>query len=284
MNFSNPDRVQVLVKSMPYIQKFRGKTVVIKYGGNAMINEDLKANVMNDVVLLSLVGIRVVLVHGGGPEINDMLRKLGKESTFVDGLRYTDKETMEIVQMVLCGKVNKSLVQILEGFGGDAIGLCGLDASMIMAQKYMEKDLGYVGEITSIDPDIINDAINAEYIPIIATIAGDENGQVFNLNADTAAAAIASALGAEKLIIMTDTKGVLRDKDDENSLISVVRVSEFEDLKREGIITGGMIPKVQCCVDAINNGVPRTHIIDGRIPHSILSEILLDEGVGTMFI
>lgn len=283
-NIENQDRANVLVQALPYIQKYYNKTVVIKYGGNAMINEELKEAVMTDIVLLSLVGINVVLVHGGGPEINDMLKKIGKESKFVNGLRYTDEETVDIVQMVLAGKVNKSLVQLLGAHKGKAIGLCGLDGGLLKAKQLGEGELGFVGEITNVDVTPVTDVISKGYIPVISTVAGGENGEVYNINADTAAAKIASALHAEKLLLMTDVRGLLRDKDDESTLISVVNVSEVQALKNQGVICGGMIPKIDCCVEAVRRGVHRAHIIDGRIPHSILMEMLTDEGIGTMFL
>lgn len=283
-NIENQDRANVLVQALPYIQKYYNKTVVIKYGGNAMINEELKEAVMTDIVLLSLVGINVVLVHGGGPEINDMLKKIGKESKFVNGLRYTDEETVDIVQMVLAGKVNKSLVQLLGAHKGKAIGLCGLDGGLLKAKQLGEGELGFVGEITDVDVTPVKDVISKGYIPVISTVAGGENGEVYNINADTAAAKIASALHAEKLLLMTDVRGLLRDKDDESTLISVVNVSEVQALKNQGVICGGMIPKIDCCVEAVRRGVHRAHIIDGRIPHSILMEMLTDEGIGTMFL
>lgn len=283
-NIENQDRANVLVQALPYIQKYYNKTVVIKYGGNAMINEELKEAVMTDIVLLSLVGINVVLVHGGGPEISDMLKKIGKESKFVNGLRYTDEETVDIVQMVLAGKVNKSLVQLLGAHKGKAIGLCGLDGGLLKAKQLGEGELGFVGEITDVDVTPVTDVISKGYIPVISTVAGGENGEVYNINADTAAAKIASALHAEKLLLMTDVRGLLRDKDDESTLISVVNVSEVQALKNQGVICGGMIPKIDCCVEAVRRGVHRAHIIDGRIPHSILMEMLTDEGIGTMFL
>lgn len=283
-NIENRDRANVLVQALPYIQKYYNKTVVIKYGGNAMINEELKEAVMTDIVLLSLVGINVVLVHGGGPEISDMLKKIGKESKFVNGLRYTDEETVDIVQMVLAGKVNKSLVQLLGAHKGKAIGLCGLDGGLLKAKQLGEGELGFVGEITDVDVTPVTDVISKGYIPVISTVAGGPNGEVYNINADTAAAKIASALHAEKLLLMTDVRGLLRDKNDENTLISVVNVSEVQALKNQGVICGGMIPKIDCCVEAVRRGVHRAHIIDGRIPHSILMEMLTDEGIGTMFL
>ena len=284
MEISNLDRAEVLIQALPYIQKYNGKTVVIKYGGNAMIDEELKSAVMTDMVLLTLVGVRVVLVHGGGPEISEMLHKVGKESKFVGGLRYTDEETMDIVQMVLSGKVNKALVQRIESSGGRAVGLSGLDGGMLKARKLASPDVGLVGDIVSVDVKVINDALNAGYIPVISTIAGGQNNEVYNINADTAAARIAAELGAIKLMLMTDIRGLLRDKEDENTLIPVVNVSQVASLKQQGIISGGMIPKVDCCVEAVRRGVHRTHIIDGRIPHSILIEMLSDEGIGTMFL
>lgn len=278
------DRADVLVKALPYIQKWAGKTIVVKYGGNAMINEELKDAMMRDIVLMQLVGINVVLVHGGGPEISAMLKKIGKESKFINGMRYTDAETMHIVQMVLAGKVNKDLVKLLEQLGGRALGLCGLDNRMLMAEKKAAaEDLGFVGEITSVNTAVINDAVEKGYIPVISTIAGGYHGETYNVNADVAAASIAAKLGAMKLILMTDVKGLLRDKDDEGTLIPVVNVSEVPMLKKEGIISGGMIPKIDCCVDAVRQGVGRAHIIDGRISHSILIELFSDEGIGTMF-
>lgn len=283
-NIGNRDRANVLVQALPYIQKYYNKTIVIKYGGNAMINEELKDAVMTDLVLLSLVGIHVVLVHGGGPEISDMLKKIGKESKFVDGLRYTDEETVNIVQMVLAGKVNKSLVQLLGAHKGRAIGLCGLDAGLLKAKQLGNGELGFVGDITGVDVTPVTDVISKGYIPVISTVAGGPNGEVYNINADTAAAKIASALHAEKLLLMTDVRGLLRDKDDEDTLISVVNVSEVQALKNQGVICGGMIPKIDCCVEAVRRGVHRAHIIDGRISHSILMEMLTDEGIGTMFL
>ena len=281
---SNADRAQVLIQALPYIQKYSGQTIVVKYGGNAMVTPELKDAVMSDIVLMQLVGVNVVLVHGGGHEISEMLKKTGKESRFANGLRVTDKETIDIVQMVLAGKVNKSLVQLLEQHGGKAMGLCGLDGRMLMAEKLIaSEDLGYVGEITEVNTEVIEDTIHNGYIPILATVAGGYNGDVFNINADLAAAQIAAKLGAAKLILMTDIRGLLRDKDDEETLIPVVNVSDVPSLKREGIISGGMIPKIDCCVEAVRRGVKRAHIIDGRIAHSILIELFSDEGIGTMF-
>lgn len=277
-------RAKVLIQAMPYIKKYSGETVVVKYGGNAMLNDNLKSAVMSDICLMQLVGINVVLVHGGGPEINYMLEKTGKVSEFKNGLRVTDEETIDIVQQVLAGKVNKSLVQLLSQSGGKAIGLCGLDGKMLMANKLIAgDDLGYVGEIEQVNEEIINDSISNGYIPVISTIAGGYDGAVYNINADLAAAQIAAKLNAKKLILMTDIRGLLKDVKDENSLISVVNVSEVPSLKKEGIISGGMIPKIDCCVEAVRMGVNRAHIIDGRIEHSILLELFSDEGIGTMF-
>ena len=277
-------RAKVLIQAMPYIKKYSGETIVVKYGGNAMINEELKAAVMSDLVLMQLVGVNVVLVHGGGPEINAMLKAVGKESKFINGMRVTDKETIDIVQMVLAGKVNKSLVQLLESHGGKALGLCGLDGRLLMAEKLVSSvDLGYVGEIKEVNPAPLNNAMQNGYIPIVATVAGGYDGNVYNINADLAAAQIAAKLGAKKLILMTDIRGLLRDVNDDESLISVVNVSEVPMLKRDGIIKGGMIPKIDCCVEAVRNGVNRAHIIDGRLEHSILLELFSDEGIGTMF-
>lgn len=281
----NKKRAKVLIQAMPYIKKWTGETIVVKYGGNAMINEELKAAVMNDLVLMQLVGINVVLVHGGGPEINAMLEAVGKESEFKNGMRVTDHETIDIVQMVLAGKVNKSLVQLLESHGGKAMGLCGLDGRMLMADKLTAgaADLGFVGEIREVNPAPIEMVIGDGYLPIVATVAGGYDGNVYNINADLAAAQIAAKLGAKKLILMTDIQGLLRDVNDPESLIPVVNVSEVPMLKRDGIIKGGMIPKIDCCVEAVRNGVSRAHIIDGRMEHSILLELFSDEGIGTMF-
>lgn len=284
MAIENSVKAQVLADALPYIQRYSGKIVVVKYGGNAMICEELKQDVMRDIVLLSLVGIKVVLVHGGGPEINDMLNRVGKESKFVGGLRYTDEETAEIVQMVLAGKVNKGLVSLLQQHGGKALGLCGTDGGMIKAKKRKKgADLGNVGEVTEIDVKPILDALNNGYIPIIATVTTSETGEIYNINADTAAAEIAAALEAENLILMTDIRGLLRDKEDESTLIPSVDVSEVPALIRQGIISGGMIPKIECCVESVRRGVKRAFIIDGRTPHSILIELFSNEGIGTMF-
>ncbi len=282
MDISNSERAKVLVQALPYIKKYAGKTVVVKYGGNAMIDEGLKNDVMNDIVLMQLVGINVVLVHGGGPEINAMLKKIQKESKFLNGMRVTDQETMDIVQQVLAGKVNKDLVQRLEDAGGKAVGLCGLDGSLLKADQ-LDTELGYVGEIREVNVDILRNAAGNGYVPIVSTVAAGYHGEVFNINADVAAARIASSLGAMKLILMTDVRGLLRDKDDESTLIPVVNVSDVSRLKKEGIISGGMIPKIECCIEAIRRGVKKVFIIDGRVPHAILIECLTDEGVGTMF-
>lgn len=286
MTISTSERAQVLTQALPYIKQYSGKTVVIKYGGNAMVSGGLKSAVMEDIVLLSTVGIKVVLVHGGGPEINEVLAQIGKEPKFIGGLRYTDRETMDVVQMVLAGKINKGLVQLIEQHGGRAIGLCGLDGGMIKAVKMKgEQDFGLVGEITKVDVTLIRDCLDSGTIPVIATVAAGEDGEeVYNINADIAASQIASSLGAEKFVLMTGVRGLLADRDDENSLISVVNASDVPRLKRQGIINGGMIPKVDCCVEAVRRGVKRTHIIDGRIEHSILIEMLTDEGIGTMFL
>lgn len=277
------ENAKILLEALPYIQKFNGKTVVIKYGGNAMLNEDLKNSVMRDIVLLSIVGIRVVVVHGGGPEISSMLKKLGKESTFVDGLRYTDKETAEIVAMVLSGKVNKSLVSLIHSNKGKALGLCGADGGMIKAKMKNEAELGYVGDIVSIDPDPIKVSLDEGYIPVVATIGVDDSGQVYNINADTAASEIAASLNAEKLITMTDVRGVLEDQHNEDTLLSKINPKDVPDLISTGVISGGMIPKIQSCVAAMDSGLNEAVIIDGRIEHSILLELFSDNGIGTLF-
>ncbi|MDE6148792.1 MAG: acetylglutamate kinase [Ruminococcus sp.] len=281
---SNKLRSQILIDALPYIQKYHDKIVVVKYGGNAMTNDALKEAVMSDIVLLTEVGIKVVLVHGGGPEINAMLKRVGIESRFVSGLRYTDKDTIDIVKMVLTGKVNKELVSALQLHGGKALGLCGCDGQMILAEKLQsDVDLGYVGEIKKVTTKPILDALNNGYVPIIATVGTSEDGQAYNINADTAAARIASCLRAENLILMTDIAGLLQDKDDDSTLIPTVNVSDVPYLKKAGIISGGMIPKIDCCVEAVRRGVKKTSIIDGRVPHSILIELLTNEGVGTQF-
>ena len=283
MELSNALRGQVLVEALPYIQKYSNKIVVIKYGGNAMINEDLKNAVMGDIALLSLIGVKVVLVHGGGPEINDTLAKIGKKSEWVDGLRVTDKETVDVVQMVLAGKVNKSLVALLGRLGSKAIGLCGADGQLIKA-KVKDERLGYVGEITEINPEPILDLLENGYVPVISTTACDDAGNIYNINADTAAAKIAGVLKAECLISMTDIAGILRDKDDPSTLIPKIYVSDIPQLIHEGIISGGMIPKIDCCGEAIRRGVNKVFILDGTVPHSLLIETLTDEGLGTMFV
>ena len=283
MNLTSEERAHILIQALPYIQKYSDKIVVVKYGGNAMINEELKEAVMGDIVLLSLVGVKVVLVHGGGPEITETLSKIGKKSEFVDGLRVTDKETVDVVQMVLAGKVNKNLVNLLQNKGGKAIGLCGIDGHMIKAKKTDER-LGFVGEVTDVNVAPILDVLEKGYIPVVSTIGYDEEGNVYNINADTVAARLAGELKAESLISMTDIVGLLRDKDDPTTLIPKVYVSDVMKLIRDGIISGGMIPKVNCCIEAIRRGVKKVFIIDGRVPHSILIETLTDEGIGTMFV
>lgn len=285
MPFSYLDRAKVLVEALPYIQQYHGKTIVIKYGGNAMVSQDLRQAVMSDIVLLNLVGIHVVVVHGGGPEINEMLGKVGKESKFVDGLRYTDAETMDIVQQVLCGRVNKNLVATLNRMGARALGLCGLDGGLFQAVK---KDLRYglVGEIRKVDPEPVLGAIDKGYIPVVSTVAMGVDGETsYNINADTAAARLATAIGAEKLILLTDVPGLMRDPKDESTLISVVHMGEVPKLIEEGIIKGGMIPKLECAAEFVRGGDDcRAHILDGRVPHSILIEILTDQGIGTMLL
>lgn len=282
---SNKIRSQVLIDALPYIQNYNNKVVVIKYGGNAMTNDELKQAVMSDIVLLTLVGVKVVLVHGGGPEINEMLKRVGIESKFIGGLRYTDKETVEIVEMVLAGKVNKELVSDLHEHNGKAIGMCGIDGRMLLCEKKQaEQDLGFVGEIIKVNTEPIINALNNGYIPVLATVASDENGQTYNVNADTAAARISAELKAEKLILMTDVKGLLKDRDNPDTLISSLNVSEVPYLKSQGVISGGMIPKIDCCVEAVRRGVSSTSIIDGRIKHSILIELLSNEGIGTMIV
>jgi len=279
--FSNMERAQVLTEALPYIKHYNGKIVVIKYGGNAMVNEELKQQVMEDICLLWLIGVKVVLVHGGGPEISETMKRLGKEAVFLDGLRVTDKETVDIVQMVLAGKINKSLVNLLQIKGGHAVGLSGIDGGIIEATMKDEK-LGYVGEITKIRTQPITDLLEKNYIPVISTVASDRQGNTYNINGDTAAAYIAGALNAKRLIMMTDIDGILRDKDDPSTLIRKLTVSEAKRLYDEGIISGGMIPKVDCCIEAIEKGVKTVVINDGRVPHSILMELLTDEGAGTM--
>ncbi len=283
MKISNADRARILVNALPYIQRYAGKILVVKYGGSAMLNEQLKDSVMRDIVLLSLIGVRVVLVHGGGPEITRLLNKMGKESQFVDGLRVTDKETAEVVQMVLAGKINKDLVNLLQNRGGTAVGLSGMDGHMIEAAVKDER-LGFVGQITKVNVQPVLDLLEKGYIPVVSTVGCDSEGNVYNINADTAAARIAGELKAESLISMTDTPGILRDKDDPDTLIPLIRLEEAPALAREGIISGGMLPKVECCAEALRQGVNKVFIIDGRIPHAILIETLTDEGIGTMFV
>ena len=281
INFSNAQRAEVLTAALPYIKKYSGKTVVIKYGGNAMINPQLKEQVMEDIALLWLIGVKVVLIHGGGPEINETMSKLGKKAVFVDGLRVTDKETVDIVQMVLAGKVNKTLVNLIQMKGGHAVGLSGIDGGIIEATM-KDEALGYVGRITKIRTQPITDLLEKNYIPVISTVASDRMGNTYNINGDTAAAYIAGALGAERLIMMTDIAGILMDKDDPATLIPHITVDEARKLYGQGVISGGMIPKVDCCIEALERGVDNVVIMDGRIPHSILMELLTDEGAGTM--
>ncbi|MDD5931011.1 MAG: acetylglutamate kinase [Oscillospiraceae bacterium] len=279
---SHAQQAQTLVEALPYIQKFTGKTIVVKYGGNAMVSDELRKAVMSDIILLSLVGIRVVVVHGGGPEISDMLKRLNHTSRFVDGLRYTDETTMEVVQSVLCGKVNKNLVAQINRLGGQAVGLCGMDGELFQAELLDEK-YGLVGRITGVNPEPVESALMNGYIPVVSTVAqGMDAETAYNINADTAAAKLAEALQAEKLILLTDVRGLLRDPKDESTLIHVVHTYDVAALIEEGVISGGMIPKMECCVDAIAGGVERVHILDGRIPHSILIELLSDQGIGTM--
>jgi len=286
-DISNAARAEILVHALPYIKQFRGKTMVVKYGGNAMINAELKAAVIQDLILMSYVGIRTALVHGGGPEIEGMLGALGKESRFVEGLRYTDGETMEVVQMVLCGKVNKDITALIENFGGSALGLCGIDGALLRARQHRPggRDIGLVGEIVSVNAAILENILDSGTIPVVSSVAlgtGDDAGKVFNVNADTAAAAIAGALGAEKLILMTDVKGILKDLRDEGSLVKALSRSQVDTLKNDGTISKGMIPKVDCCALALDGGVKKAHIIDGRLPHALLIELFTDEGIGTM--
>jgi acetylglutamate kinase len=283
---SNKDRAGALIQALPYIQAFRGKTMVIKYGGNAMINEDLKAAVIQDLILISCVGIRTVLVHGGGPEIETMLKKTGKESRFVQGLRYTDEETMEIVQMVLCGKVNKDITALIQRAGGSALGLCGIDGGLLQGRFLNAgEDLGLVGEIETVNTAVLESILAAGTIPVISSVAlgtGDAAGKILNINADTAAAQIAAALKAEKLILMTDVRGLLRDVQDADSLIAEIHRDDLDNLKREGVVSKGMIPKTECCSLALDGGVKKAHIIDGRFPHALIVELFTDEGIGTM--
>lgn len=282
-NLTNSQRAEILTQALPYIQKYNGKIVVVKYGGNAMTSDDLKQQVMEDIVLLSLIGVKIVLVHGGGPEITEMLGKTGKKSEFIDGLRVTDHETVDIVQMVLAGKINKSLVNLLEMKGGKAMGISGIDGHMIEAEVKDER-LGFVGKITGVNVEPVADLLEKGYIPVISTVGCDKSGNIYNINADTAAAQIAAAMGAESLITMTDIAGILRDRDDPSSLIPMIDIEDAAALFEEGIISGGMIPKVECSIDAIRRGVKKVIILDGRIPHAILIETLTDEGAGTMVV
>lgn len=283
MNFSNAERAQVLTQALPYIKRYNGKIIVVKYGGNAMVNEQLKAQVMEDIVLLWLIGIKVVVVHGGGPEINTMMNSLGKKAEFVNGLRVTDKETIDIVEMVLAGKVNKTLVNLAQVYGGNAMGISGVDGRLIEAKPKNEK-LGYVGNITNINIEPITDLLEKGYIPIVSTIGCDKEGNTYNINGDTAAADIAGALKAERLIMMTDIEGILMDKNDPSTLIPEVTIEQAKELYKEGVIADGMIPKVDCCIEAIIKGVKNVTIMDGRVPHSILMELLTNEGAGTMVV
>ena len=280
-NFSNAERAQVLVQALPYIRRYTGKIVVVKYGGNAMVNEQLKQQVMEDVVLLWLIGVKVVLVHGGGPEISQIMNRLGKEAVFVDGLRVTDRETVDIVQMVLAGKINKTLVNLLEMHGGQAMGISGMDGRLIEAEMRDER-LGFVGEVTKVNIAPVTDLLEKGYIPVISTLGCDRQGNAYNINGDTAAAHVAGALGAERLIMLSDIPGLLRDKDDPSTLIPELTITEAHALREQGVISGGMIPKVECCIQAIRQGVKKVIIMDGRVPHSILMELLTDEGAGTM--
>ena len=283
MAYSEIERANVLAEALPFIQKYYGKTIVVKYGGNAMISEELRHAVISDIILLNLVGIRVVVVHGGGPEISEMLKKIGKQSKFVDGLRYTDEETMDVVQQVLCGRVNKNLVATMNRLGGKAIGLCGIDGGMFRANQLDEGKYGLVGEITSVDPSPVTCALDDGYIPVVSTVALGEDAETsYNINADTAAAKLATALNAEKLILLTDVRGLMRDPKDESTFIPELQLSSVPALIREGIISGGMIPKIDCCVEAVRSGVQSAIILDGRVQHSILIELLSNEGIGTM--
>ena len=281
--FSNAERAEVLTAALPYIRRYTGKTVVVKYGGNAMIDPELKEQVMEDIVLLWLIGVKIVLVHGGGPEINELMDKLGKKPEFIDGLRVTDKETMDIVQMVLAGKVNKTLVNLVEMKGGNAIGLSGMDGRLI-EDEFKNEKLGFAGKVTKIHIQPIVDLLENGYIPVISTVGCDKDGNAYNINGDTAAGSIAAALNAERFILMTDIAGLLKDKDDADSLIEQISVSEAKEMKEKGIISGGMIPKIDCCIDAIEQGVNNVVIMDGRVPHSILMELLTDEGAGTLVV
>ena len=279
--FSNAERAQILTQALPYIRRYNGKIVVVKYGGNAMVNAMLKHQVMEDIVLLSLIGVKTVLVHGGGPEISETMQRLGKKAEFVDGLRVTDQETVDIVQMVLAGKINKTLVNLLQMNGGKAMGISGMDGRLIEA-KIKDERLGYVGDVVYVNIEPVTDLLEKGYIPVISTIGCDRDGNTYNINGDTAAAHIAGALGAERLIMLTDIAGILRDRNDPASLIPAITIDEAQQLREDGVISGGMIPKVECCIDAIHRGVKNAIIMDGRIPHSILMELLTDEGAGTM--
>ncbi len=280
-HFSNAERAEVLTQALPYIKRYTGKVVVIKYGGNAMVNETLKKQVMEDITLLHLIGVKTVLVHGGGPEINDMMKRLGKVPEFVDGLRVTDAETVDIVGMVLAGKVNKSLVTMLGMHGGAAVGISGVDGMLIECSVKDER-LGYVGKIERVNIKPVTDLLDGGYIPVISTVGCDREGSIYNINGDTAASYIAGALGAERLIMMTDIEGVLRDRHDPATLMTEITVAEARELYREGVVSGGMVPKIECCVDAIERGVKNVVIMDGRVSHSILMELLTDEGAGTL--
>ncbi|MDR0442177.1 MAG: acetylglutamate kinase [Treponema sp.] len=287
MKITNNDRAGILIQALPYIQNFQNKTIVVKYGGSAMLNEELKTAVIEDVILMACVGIRTVLVHGGGPEIEAMLKKTGKESRFVNGLRYTDEETMDIVQMVLCGKVNKEITALIEKAGGKAIGLCGIDGAMLKARRMSGQDLGLVGEIEQVDASMLDAILGSGFIPVVSSVAygtGADEGKALNINADTAAARIAAALAAEKLVLMTDVKGILRNVNDESSLIKCVTRAQLEELKKDGVLSKGMIPKADCCAQALDGGVKKAHIIDGRLPHALLVELFTDEGIGTMIV
>jgi acetylglutamate kinase len=285
MKYKNAEIAEILIHALPYIQQFQGKTIVVKYGGNAMINEELKAAVIQDVILMGCVGIRTVLVHGGGPEIDAMLKKTGKESRFINGLRYTDEDTMEIVQMVLCGKLNKDICSLIQHAGGRAVGLCGIDGALLQARRKSGEDLGLVGDVEAVDATILNSALDDGIIPVVSSVAyglGEDEGRSLNINADIAAAKIAGAIKAEKLMLMTDVQGILRDVQDPASLIRQINRQELEALKKDGIFSKGMIPKIDCCLLAMDGGVKRTYVIDGRLPHALLIELFTDEGVGTM--
>jgi len=283
--YQNAEIAEILIHALPYIQQFQGKTIVVKYGGNAMVNEELKAAVIQDVILMGCVGIRTVLVHGGGPEIDAMLKKTGKESRFINGLRYTDEDTMEIVQMVLCGKLNKDICSLIQHAGGRAVGLCGIDGALLQARRKSGEDLGLVGDVEAVDATILNSALDDGIIPVVSSVAygiGEDEGRSLNINADIAAAKIAGAIKAEKLMLMTDVQGILRDVQDTASLIRQINRSELEALKKDGVFSKGMIPKIDCCLLAMDGGVKRTHVIDGRLPHALLIELFTDEGMGTM--